>query len=104
PNFENKYCNITFLVSPGKINKIQGFDEVLAMDNVIDGFLSYQEGEEIPENMLGTLKQVVGRFFVFGKTKQELKESMDKIYQTFKFLNDKGEDMLLPVFDTQNLL
>lgn len=104
PNFENKYCNITFLVKPGTIDKIQGFEEVLAMDSVIEGFLSYQEGEEIPDSMLGTLKQVVCRFFVFGKTNQELKEAMDGIYKTFKVYNDKGENMLLPVFDTQSLV
>lgn len=104
PYFRKFYCNITFLAKPGKIGKIKGVEETLLNKNVLDVFLSYQENEIIPEQALGTLGQVIARVFAYAETKEELANLMDKIQDTIKVCTPEGENMLLPQFETEELL
>lgn len=103
PDFQKYYCNITFLVKPGRIGKITGIEEILLINNVLDIFLSYNENDVIPEQSLGTLSQVIARVFAFAETKVELAKLMEAIQDTFKVYSPSGENMLLPPFNTEEL-
>ena len=103
PYFKDWGCNITFLARPGKIARIEGVDEINNTPGVIKLVLSYVEGETIPETATATLIQVIARVFAVSSTKKELLEVMDKVHNYFKVFSDTGEEMLLPVFDTQGL-
>ncbi len=103
PHFTNHYCNITFSAYPGTIETISGVNEILGMPNVIDMVLSYDQGDEIPKEALGTLAQVVARVFAHARTKEELILVMEDIYHKFKVTSVTGENMLLPPLNTNQL-
>jgi len=100
PHFEKKYCNITFLAKPGVIAHIEGVNEIKEMDNVIDIFLSYNEGDEIAEHSVATLGQVVARVFAFANSSEQLMGIMDDVHKKLKIVSTQGENMLLPTFNT----
>lgn len=103
PRFPRPYCNITFLIMPGTIGKIEGVEAIRSMPNVIDVVLSYKEGDTIPPASLGTLQQVAARVFAFADTEAQLADLMDEVHRRFKVLSDNGASMLLPVFNTDYL-
>lgn len=104
PYFKNKYCNITFLINPGTIKKIEGVEQIKKISNVLDLFLSYEEGDEIPFSAKGTLAQVVARVFAFAPNYEELTKTIELIHSKFKVISTDDENMLLPTFDTKEFL
>ena len=103
PKLNGKYgCKLSPLAKLGKIYKIVGLKEISKMKNVISINPSYSNGDEITG--YGTLKQVVCRFYIVSNTKRELKETIDKINNTFDVINDKGESLLLKKFDTDLII
>lgn len=104
PNYKYFGCNITYLAKPGKLGEVKGLDRISALDGVLDLVQTYKEGDIIPESAIGTLKQVILRVFVTSKTKKDLACLIDKIHGIIKVISNNGEDMLLDVFDTQELL
>lgn len=100
----NKYaCSVSFLVKPGSIKKIQGIKRILNLPQVVDIFLSHEEGSEIPESARGTLKQIILRVFATANTPKELENILNKIYGQLKVTSDDGENLLLAGFDTNEL-
>ncbi|MCE7791183.1 ATP-grasp domain-containing protein [Salipaludibacillus sp. CUR1] len=100
----NKYaCNVSFLIKPGKIDKIQGLEEVKRIPEVLDVVLAHTEGEELLESSKGTLKQIMLRVFATANNKKELEHLLNSIYNTLKVTSVDGESMLLEGFDTQEL-
>lgn len=105
PFFNNKAAfNITFLATPGVIGKICGVEKVLDLPGVIDVVKSYNEGQEIPENVVGTLRQVVMRVLAVVPNKESLPVLMDKIHSFIEVRDSEGENMLLAPFDTKELI
>ena len=102
-DFNFPCCNITFLIKPGKIGSIAGIEDIKQIPGVIALFLSKEEGFILPENAKGTLNQVILRVFASRETKIQLKETMDRIHNAFKVYDENGNDMLLKVFDTNEL-
>lgn len=103
PNYFEWGCNITYLAKPGKIEKIIGVDEVFSLPGVIDVVPAYHEGDTIAETAVGRLQQVILRVFATAATKEEMAQLMDQVHDTIKVKNTDGENMLLDVFDTQEL-
>jgi biotin carboxylase len=104
PNFKEWGCNITFLAKPGTVGKILGVNEVYSLEEVIDVVSSYNAGDIIKESSIGTLKQVIIRVFAVAKSKHELAKVIDKIHNIVKVYSEDGKNMLLEVFDTEELL
>ena len=104
PAFSKYACNVTFLVKIGVIGQIIGLEAISGIPGVISVTPSYFEGDEVPQSAYGTLRQVILRVNAAADTKPELKEIMDQILNTFRVYSDTGEDMLLPVFDTMEVL
>jgi len=103
PNYQEWGCNLQYLVKPGKIGSIVGVDEVNSLERVIDVIPNYSEGDVIPESAIGTVIQVVLRVLATTKTKKEMAKLMDKIHGFIKVYSVNGENMLLDVFDTNEL-
>lgn len=103
PDFKQYAANITFLVRPGIIGKIEGLGEVLKAPGVIDAVLAHVEGEEVLESALGTLGQIVLRAFVTAKTKDELASVIKNVHSLFRVYDTEGESMLLGTFDTEEM-
>ena len=71
------------------------------MDDVVDIRPSYNEGDTVTGE--GTLKQIVCRFFIVSDSKKALKEKIDDIQRVFRVYDEKGENMLIGLFDTEIL-
>src|SRR5699024_8505764 len=53
PNWERYAWNVSFLMKPGTIKKIDGLDSILQKNNVIDAVLAHREGETLPNSAKG---------------------------------------------------
>ena len=103
PNFKYWACNITFLAKPGKIKTIIGLEKIKKMPDVLDIVISYKVGDTIPEKVKGTLSQVVFRVFAIAESKSELAQKMEKIQKSVKVISSEGQNMLLQMFNVNDL-
>ena len=103
PNSDKFGGNITFLVKPGIIGKIVGKHKISKLPGVSACFMSYKEGDEIPEQAVGTLLQVIARVLIVSNSKQELINVIDAAHSIFRVHSITGESMLLKNFDTKKL-
>lgn len=103
PFLNGKYgCKLSPLIKLGKINKIVGLDSIQKIKNVVSINPSYIDGDEVTG--YGTLKQIVCRFFIVADTKEELKQTIDEIYEIFDVLDMDGKSMLMTKFDSSIIL
>lgn len=103
PYLHGKYgCKLSPLVSTGKIAKLDGLEEIKKLKGVVSVNPSYREGETV--DGYGTLKQIICRFFIVSDTKEELKETIEKINEKLVVLDESGKSMLLTPFDTGIIL
>lgn len=103
PTFCGKFgCKLSPLAHLGKIYKIVGLEDISKMKNIISINPSYFDGDEITG--YGTLKQIVCRFFLIANSSNELKESIDYIYEKFDVLDGNGNSLLMQKFDSDILV
>ena len=81
-----------------------GLETVADMADVLDVVTAYNPGDVIPENAIGTLKQVVLRVFATSKSKGDMKILIDRIHNTIKVYSHDGENMLLDVLNSDELI
>ena len=91
-------CKLSPLIRTGKIKEIRGLDEIRGLSGVVSVNPSYRDGEEV--SGYGTLKQIACRFFIVAETKQELKDTIDRIMESFDVIGVDGCSMLMKPFDT----
>src|SRR5699024_6439038 len=103
PNWEKYACNVSFLMKPGKISKIEGLNSILQMKNVVDAVLAHQEGDMLPSSAKGMLQQIMLRAFATAETESELKKLLVNIYNSIDVLDENGENLLLEGFDVNEL-
>lgn len=100
PHCGNLYgWNISFLMKPGKIAKIEGYEEVLKSTGVINAFLDKAVGDEILESEKGQLKQMVLRVLGCSDSKENIKRDMQKVFEIFKVYDENGNNLLMPPVD-----
>lgn len=103
PRLNGRYgCKLSPLARVGKIGSIVGLDEISKNKNIVSINPSYEDGGEITG--YGTLKQIVCRFFIVAKTKEDLKDTIDFIYDKFDVLDESGSSLLMKRFETDILL
>ena len=102
PDLNGKWgCKLSPLIRTGRIKKIVGIDKIRDIDGIISINPSYNDGDTVEG--LGTLKQIVCRFYIIADTKEELKKRIDKVYEMFDVIDDNGDSMMLKKFDTRKL-
>lgn len=99
PMFEHTDAILLTLLRPGKITRIEGLDALHAMPEILNIIQFYYEGDEIPENAMGTLNQTFARIFVQGRDADHLISLIDYIQKTLKIYDEDGNQMLLPGYD-----
>lgn len=90
-------CKLSPLVRVGNIKTISGLDEIAKIPEMLSINPSYSDGDTV--TAVGTLKQIVCRFFFVAASKQRLSEIIDQIQHTLTVIDDAGENMLLTPFD-----
>ena len=87
---------LTVTVKPGKMAKIRGLDQVLEMENTVYGRQIIPEGEVIPDT--GDIAQRVAAFGLLIKENQDIGEFVNRVYDTYQVLDEKGNNMVISKF------
>ncbi|MDE7104436.1 MAG: ATP-grasp domain-containing protein [Ruminococcus sp.] len=103
PNWKTYGSNISFLMKPGTIGKITGIEEIRKMDGVIDAVLARHEGETLPPEGKGQLRQIMLRVLGEAPNKEALWEQLHNVYNALKVMSPDGENLLLPGLDKSDL-
>ena len=99
PVFNHTDVILLTLLRPGKITRIEGLDQLLAMPEILKVVQFYREGEEVSEVSMGTLNQTFARIFIQGKDPQNLLELIEHVQNTLKIYDEQGNNMIMPGYD-----
>ncbi len=103
PYFHGKYaCKLSPLVKEGTIGRIDGIEEIRAMEGVIAVNPNYDNGGVVKG--LGTQRQMAANIFIVASSKEELKNKVDKINDLFRVYDATGNNMMLLPFDTEIIM
>lgn len=103
PNWSTYGSNVSFLMKPGTIGKIEGVEDILAIDGVIDAVLARKEGETLPPEGKGQLRQIMLRVLGEAPTKEALWQQFHAIYKSLRVTSPEGENLLLPGLERSDL-
>ena len=98
PKHSELCCKLSPLVKTGKIERIEGLEEIEKLPDVVSVNPSYSSGDNV--DGYGTLKQIVCRFFIVSNTQADLINTVNSIYSILKVIDSDGNDMLIGQFDT----
>lgn len=98
PKHSELCCKLSPLIKTGKIQSIEGLEEIDKLPDVVSINPSYNPGDTV--DGYGTLKQIICRFFIVSKTKAELINTINSIYSKLKVIDSVGNDMMIGKFDT----
>jgi biotin carboxylase len=104
PYFKHWYSTISLLARPGTIGKIEGLDILETYPEIVGVTPWHFVGETITPDMRGTLPQTIVRISLKGNTKEELINSVEKVYDVVKVYDTNNENMLLTPHNTEELL
>lgn len=88
-----------FLLKEGVISKIEGFENIETDSRIVENIMRLHEGDVIPEEWIGTEKQVLTRLYIVCENKQELAMCIKEYRDKIKVYDQDGNNMLLNGFD-----
>lgn len=88
--------NISFLMKPGTIEKIEGLEIIQRIPGVINAVDSHVEGETLPESAKGLLSQICCRVLGYSRTFNEMETTIERVTQSLRVLDESGNSLLLP--------
>jgi len=98
----NKYfCDLLLASKGGIVGQIIGLEKINCKESLIAVDKSYSIGDYIQKS--GTLGQTLLHFLLVENTIQEVKNSIKEIQDTVRVLDDKGNNMLFPPFNTDRI-
>ena len=98
PKHEQIACKLSPLVNVGTIAELKGLEQIEKFADVVSVNPSYCQGDTVTGE--GTLKQIICRFFIVSENKQNLIDTINKIYKTLVVTDTDGNDMMIGRFDT----
>jgi len=103
-NFKfSKYCcNYYIPLKPGRISKIEGVDEINAMPQLLQNRQFKFIGDEISST--SSLDRVIFRLHVMDDTKEAFAETLCKISDTLKILDENGNNMQLQKLEYDSVM
>ena len=97
PHFGDQFgWNVSFLINPGEIAKIDGIDKIRNYSSVIDAVLNHSVGDIIEESKKGNLTQIILRVLGHSSSMKQMNCDMQYVYNCLKVESVKGLNMLLP--------
>lgn len=97
-------ATLWFLLKKGTIEKIEGFENLDGDSRVIENIQRLYEGDEVPEEWIGTEKQVLTRMYLVCDSKGELAVALDEYMSKVKVFDTEGNNMVLQGFDVKKAL
>lgn len=96
PKMKRWYATWNVVGTPGALcNQFVGEKELDTYPWLIKIAKAYSEGEKIPESAKGTLIQLVARIHLYGDTKEQLFERLEKVQTMFQVKDENGQDILM---------
>jgi biotin carboxylase len=98
-DFESRHnSTIWFLLKAGKINKIEGFEQISKDPCIFHISKRLSEGDIIESSITGTEAQVLARIYLSCDTKEDLKVKVLEIQNTIKVFDIDNNNQLLKGF------
>lgn len=88
-------CTIWVLLTDGKIDSIQGLNEIKADENVIFVLDRFKKGDTVNEEWLGTERQVFARIYLVANSIVEVNSKINEFKNLLKIVDADGENMIL---------
>lgn len=88
--------NVSTLIRPGVVDGVLGVDEVSALPGVLSCAASVSDGETLPEEGWGQLRQIAVRTIGVAGSLEELQETMRRIGELVDVVDEAGESMVIP--------
>ena len=88
--------NISCLMKPGTIDHFEGLDALDASESVITYVKAHVEGETLPPEAKGQLRQIALRILGKADDVSELEKVMLELQEQVRIVDPSGEDLMLP--------
>jgi hypothetical protein len=89
---------IWVLGRPGVVSEIIGLEEITKKPNVIKILNRFLPGNHLTEDMIGTERQVLMRFYTIGKSEFELDEINRYISDTIQVIDHEGMSLIADLY------
>lgn len=104
PYFKGKLAGTVWvLLKEGEIGQIRGLDDVKQVPAIFQVIQRLYVGDIVSKEMIGTERQVFGRFYIVADSQDELIENIKFLQNTLKISNTNNEDMVLEIFDVNKM-
>jgi biotin carboxylase len=104
PYLYGKYgWNISFLMAPGKIARLEGLEDIQKTPGVLRTVISHDVGDSLLPSDRGLLKQICMRVLGVSSTLVEMKRTMQRIQSIYHVYDSQSNDLLLPMLDIEEI-
>lgn len=104
PKFSRWYATWNVIGKPGAIiDRFVGLEEMKSYPWLIQAAIRYLKGDAVPANSKGTLIQLTARIHLYGDTKDQLLERLNKIQKLYQIYDPDGEKVLIEPHDIDEL-
>lgn len=104
PKFKRWYATWNVVGTPGAVcERFVGDKELETYPWLIKIAARYAEGEQIPESAKGTLIQLVARIHLYGDTKEQLLERIERMQTMYHVKDADGNEVLMQPHDVEDL-
>ncbi len=104
PYFKGQFAGTVWvLLKEGEIGQIHGLDKIEQVPAIFQVIQRLYPGDKVSKEMIGTERQVFGRFYIVTDSHNELVEKIKFIQYTLKVSNTTNEDMVLEIFDVNKM-
>jgi biotin carboxylase len=104
PYFKGKFAGTLWvLLKEGEIGQIIGLDNVKQVPAIFQVIQRLYAGDKVSKEMIGTERQVFGRFYIVADSQNELVENIKLIQNTLLIVNTNNEDMVLEIFNVNKM-
>ncbi len=98
-----KALTLWVLLKKGKIKYIKGIDYIINNIDVINFIQRLNVGDKIDSNMIGTERQVFGRFYLKAKFIDELYMNVNFIRKNLKILNEENKSLIIDFINLKKI-
>lgn len=90
-----KACTIWVLLKAGKIDVVEGLDQIKSDKNVIFVLDRFKTGDVVDSAMLGTEKQVFARIYLVADNITQINRKIVEFRNLLRIVDTTGQDMIL---------
>ncbi len=87
-------CSIWVLLTEGKIDLIEGLDQIKSDKNVVFVLDRFKTGDVVYSEMSGTEKQVFARIYLVAETIMEVNKKISEFRKLLKVIDSNGKNMI----------